>query len=425
MARFTEMLLFALSLLLLCTVPAGSAAALTAFSMSPGAVYVDFEPNAEMELSFGITSREDSTQEIGLLVAGSPTAATSLNVLEDLDRYISLDENRISLAPGETRQISFTLAFPEKMEFGVHRGKVVARLVPQGGAGAVGASNAVVFQVFATRLFLRKYGEIKNVQISAGAAGEPVGFKVFFWNLGAEPISSARVEIGVLSPRGWRAASIVSDESRGIGPGEIRELTAELATNGFEHGIYTADARALYDGSETQAFSQEFRLLLMVIDILGVENEPLNAGQASDVNITVKSRWHKAVYGVFADVELLRDGEAVAECETEPGKVSAHSEANLTCRLDLADAEAGTYSLRATLHYAGNTSVFENAIVVSAAAPQTMLTGFTMLIADAITAVAESPLMLALLAVAVCLIAAGLALHNRRKRRRITLYYKR
>ena len=114
--------------------------------MSPAKETFNFSPNKTIEGSFSLENLKDEGLDLLLFVSGNIPSEEYLGAWDDLGEFVELESEAFTLAPGESREVFYSLKMPSELKKGLHRAKIVVKPVPR--EEAVGASFGLIFQLF-------------------------------------------------------------------------------------------------------------------------------------------------------------------------------------------------------------------------------------------------------------------------------------
>jgi hypothetical protein len=232
----------------------------------PGSVYtfsVQVKNISNVEKTFYLSAQDiKGTDGAGLPIFSEETEITPY----EISAWIQLPQESITVAPGATESVAFTVRVPSDASPGSHFGGVFLDVRPPK-QRVTGASIGVKV---GTIINLRISGEIEEgaqlrefstKRIIYGSAN--VDFVARVANMGNTLVRPYGL-IEITDMRGAKVAIVkVNETSAGVFPGEDRSFEASWVSEGFAFGRYQAVASLNYgeDGSKTISAATSFWIL--------------------------------------------------------------------------------------------------------------------------------------------------------------------
>ncbi len=314
-----------------------------AIGISPARIEMLFKPNTVADYQFTVLNNIGTEISVEVYKTGN------------LSEFITISgPTTFNLLPGQTKILSFRLALPDQLgEPGKHEGRIgaVESLPSTAGGGTVlGARAAVEMQVWVHVPYPGKYAQV-NLQASDADVGKDVNFVIGVKNLGTEAIQASD-EIDIFEGD-TRIGGVVADQTILLVPGESGEMMASWTAQ--KAGTYRARATVSYDGKQATA-ETTFRVGQLLVEIVAMPKTVVQQGQIAELTPTIASRWNDVIKGVYADVEILKDGDVVAKGRSEPFDLAPWQSKTFSIFVKTEGLSVGSYDARLTVYYAGQTT---------------------------------------------------------------------
>ncbi len=328
--------LLALLLLLPSVLQAGFALGLTPplyeFSYHPGD-----------NLSFPFTIRND----------GLPTYI-NVSVAGPLKPYTQTSNDYFFLRGGEAREVRVNILVPELKTPGKQITEVFfTQVAPKryGRPSEISAVVSVIGQILTRVPFKQKYAEI-SLRAGDVRRGSKAYFSVSFANYGSELVNKASGTIKISDVENSTSLSVQLTDLINIGSMATDTMYSEFDSGGLRAGDYVATALIDYDGIKLTD-SKKFKVVDILLDILGISAPAITEGQIAKITTTVQSKWGESME-VFARISLKdSDGNPVAEATSATVKIAPFETSKIVAFVNTNNLPAGTYKLNAAVSYAG------------------------------------------------------------------------
>ncbi|MEM5798330.1 MAG: hypothetical protein QXG26_02940 [Candidatus Aenigmatarchaeota archaeon] len=311
-----------------------------AIGMSPARIEIDFQPGANLTYDFWVLNNLNETRSIELYPTG-----------ELADRITIYGDKQFELEGQKVRQFSFSILLPEELEPGLHKSGIGAiEGLPSGREGGtqLAARAAVIMQVWIRVPYPGKYAEI-SIEAKDVELGQPTPFTIHVKNLGSEDIT-AEDEIEI-----WNGDKKVAELSAG---------SVSVAAKGTENlyaswkadsaGVYKAIANVKYDGKNASA-STFFRVGALDIEILDLSKEIVQAGEIAKFKVKLKSKWNAEIRSIYADVEILKDGNVLKTGRSAPFMLGVWEEREIPIYVETQGLELGVYDAKVKVYFDNRT----------------------------------------------------------------------
>lgn len=320
--------------------------------LSPGErPYINFKPNLEKTITYGVNSNMAIPMEVSLSVGG------------DLAQYVKLSQDSVFLNPGETKYFSVTINFPSEIEAtpGENRITVSATENPPRGAGITAVASVKDWFT----IFIPYPGKYAIISFEVNNVNETANFKVIVQNLGKDNVDNAKASIDIFGPSeaGFdkKIATLFTEEK--AVKGESREeLYANLNTAGYYPGEYKAVATINFDSNSTVK-ERLFKIGSLDIKII---NNTVNF-QKNSINkfdIEIESRWNNKIENVYAEVMIYKDNQKIGSLKTSNTDLNPWEKKILTTYWDTGNLGEGEYDSTISLHYNDRITAKDNKLYI-------------------------------------------------------------
>ena len=312
----------------------------SALGVTPGRSTINFEPGTSKTISFSILNSEERNTELGISVQG------------DLKQYIQLSQTSIAMSSLEkSRELSYTLNFPEKLSPGVHTAEIVISQKSgnlESSEAYVEATLAVITQVQVYVPYPGKYAAAFMNIIGADNNGE-VTFVIPVSSMGEFDLVKVKANIEIYNSVGEKITSFYSDEIS-VPSRQKKEIVSKWKANA-PVGSYRAVATLMYDG-ETLNLEAQFNIGSQSIELQSVEINDFSLGQVAKVEMLVENKWSEKISGAYAQTQIFNEkGELLSDFKSPNYDLSPLAKTVMTSYWDSAGMKEGTYSTKVFLKY--------------------------------------------------------------------------
>jgi hypothetical protein len=339
----------------------------SAISISPASVEIDFTPNYQDTFTFKV----EASKDIETYTRGELTEDVSLSEIKKIGEGLY--------------EFSATLKLPDNIEKpGKHRLLVGVRETNRG-KGSVAALAAVQVAIDVFVPYPGKYLEI-SLDAPDVKLNETADFVIHINNLGIETVTAAGT-ITIEDPAGKTLATLQAESDTAqkeiiMKTTESADLYASWNTAGQKKGVYKAKATVTYD-DQTAKDEKTFRIGELYIAIL---NWTKKAQQDSTNNfdIEVESMWNDKIEGIFGHVNITKENKQVSVFKTITFSLEPWERKTITGYWDTTGLTTGSYDANITVYYGGkSTSISDKVEIVQKekpAMPQSTLITITLII---------------------------------------------
>ncbi len=315
------------------------AAPVFSIGITPSRIKTDFEANEKASFEFTVSNTKNTQINIQIYKKG------------DLKEYISLSETEITLGPGKSKKLSFTIDYPSEITPGKHDIRIGALEIAGGGAEdgtAVGAVGAVELQFWVYAKYEGKYLDV-SLGVPDVAAGEKIGFTVSLASKGTEDIEEANAEIKVYDTAGEHIKTL-NTGSTSVSADSTEELYAEWDPGKLPAGAYQAEALVSYDGETAQA-ETTFNIgeLFIKIENIFVDNIP--AGSIGKAKIEINSFWNEKIESAYATIDLMSNGKSIKSFKSTVFDIPAQGSKTAEVFIDSEGLAERQYTLSVKVYY--------------------------------------------------------------------------
>lgn len=306
----------------------------SSLGISPAIREYNFVPGEVIEITYSVSAESENPIDVYASGALSEYATLSTEVLEK-----------------GSGSFTVTIKLPAELDKpGLHSMAVGAKERPPEDAflGTVVGINAVV------RInvpYPGRYTEV-SLKIPDGNVDEEIPVETKVINRGREPLF---VDVGVdFYEESGDFVEKMEFTSVDLAIGEERFFRKFLNTAKYKPGNYYAEA--IVDFGETVKVNDTFRIGSLFINVINFTEE-IKRGGLQPFVIGVQSFWNGNLDGVFADVNLSKNGNSIVEFRTPPIDLNAWETDNLVSYVNT-DGFEGTYDSEITLIYSGQEEEF-------------------------------------------------------------------
>lgn len=303
-------------------------------------IIIDFKPNLEQTLTFGVRSNMAAGMDVSLGIGG------------EMSKYAILSESSLFLEPGETKYFTVTVKLPGEVEVmpGDHQIRVSAVESPSGeGIATRGAvSTYFIIRVPYPGIYARVGFDVSDVNVN-----ETVDFRVTIRNLGTEDLTNAHGTIEVYdgSESLLKTLDIEQTEVKGQ---TSKEIVKTMPTTGVKPGPYKAVATVFYFTNKT-ILEKGFRIGSLEARIINYTKE-FEKDKINKFDIVVESGWNDAISDIYADISIKGGNGKIASLRTPNTELNPWERETLFTYWDTAAVEEGEYDAVITLGYSGQTT---------------------------------------------------------------------
>ncbi len=317
----------------------------SALGVTPARTTLDFSPGLKKSVSFSVINSEK--KEVNILVA----------VQGSLKDNIVLSQKAFSMSKDdESRQMSYDISLPDKMEPGLHTGEIVVLQLPEESGlseASVGAALAVITQVYVYVPYPGKYADASFNIINANS-GEDATFIIPVISRGEFDLASVRANIDVYNKLNEKVASFDTD-TVSIESGKRKEIVYKWKAD-VPVGTYRAVATLIYDG-ETLNLEKEFNIGNQELDLISVNVNDFSLGDIAKFEMLVENKWSEPLSEAYIQTQVFNDKqEIMADFKSSTYDISALTKKIMVSYWDTAGVKTGTYNAKMILKYAGKTN---------------------------------------------------------------------
>ena len=316
-----------------------------ALGVSPGRTTIDFEPGAQNTVSFEITNSRGEDIELSLSVDG------------ELSEYIEIGSDKISIsASEESKVLSYTINFPDSLEPGVRKGRVIAMEVPKdvdADNSYVGATLAVATQIYVNVLYPGKYATSEMIIRDASEGGD-VRFIFPVESKGEFDLDSVGASVDIYNSLDEKVSSF-NTGSIGISSRERREIVYEWRAD-VPVGEYRAVATVNYDEGVID-LEGVFNVGSRDLELLEISVNDFVLGEIVKLEMLVESKWSEPIDGAFIRANIENNlGDVVSDFESGTYSVEPLSKQVFESYWDTAGVEVGNYNAEVSINYGDKSS---------------------------------------------------------------------
>ena len=201
-----------------------------AIGVTPGRKTINFEPNLQSIVQFSIINNEKKDMKAVIYVEGELNSSITLQ-----DYEIQLNSNE------DSKSSSYKIQLPNKIkEPGIHEARIVVREIPVGKGATVGATAAVVSQLYVLVPYPGKFAKAKLVATDT-QGDRPINFFIAIDNLGEQDIANAKATIDIFGYNNEKITTLATN-SKTIKSKNKEDLFAAWNSKNINFGKYYAKA---------------------------------------------------------------------------------------------------------------------------------------------------------------------------------------
>ncbi len=320
-----------------------------------------FEPGLDMNITYIAINSAAETLNISIALEVDSNFCCADAAEEDgkILQTATITPISVSLDPAAQGQFNVHIKLPNEIKVpGQHAFLVRATEVRAAGAG-LSASASVRTPIY---LFVRFPGKHMDVSLQ-GPDVEAEGMQTFSVqasNRGTLGIDRLYATINVFDAQNRSVAMLETDE-QSLPIDRTAVLEAIWNTTGQSEGLYYAVADVNYDGLAKQA-KDSFRIGVLNLIIINYTRQVF-AGLINPFDLEVESRWNSVIDGVYAIVNVKKEGKLVATFQTPTTKVDPWSRGNVSGFFN-ANIPPDSYDMDINLNFAGKSTSARDVLTV-------------------------------------------------------------
>jgi len=311
----------------------------------PGRTTIDFVPGLEETVKFTIVNSEERNVNLVISAQG------------ELQDYVHISENVIKMAANEaSREISYSLKLPQKLEPGLRTADVVIVQLPdqfvETGQMSVGAAVAVLTQVHVNVPYPGKYGEI-NLNVLGPDEKGAVTFAVPVFSKGEFALIGVKGTIDIYTSMNEKVATVHTNEVAEI-PGQGRaELIAEWDVSSSAPGPYRAEATVTW-GEGTEKIEKEFVLGGQGLNLGSIEVNDFTLGEIAKFEALVENGWNEKAENAFVEIIVYSEGgNVLADFKSQTYDIESGDDVLMLAFWDTKGVVENTYDSKLFLRFDG------------------------------------------------------------------------
>lgn len=319
-----------------------------ALGVTPGRTTIDFEPGIQKTVSFEIVNSKGENFEVTLSADG------------ELSNYIDIESDKIFvLSSEELKMVSYNINFPESLEPGMHKGRIIISEVPEevdGDDSYVSAMLAVATQIYVNVPYPGKYAT-SEMDIRNANEGEDVRFIFPVTNKGEFDLTSVRANVDIYNSLDEKVSSF-NTTSIAIPSGEKKEIIHKWGAD-VPIGEYHAIATVIYDEGEIN-LNGTFDVGSRDLELQEISVNSFVLGEIVKLEMLVESKWSEPIDGAYIRAIIENDlGDVVSNFESGTYSVEPLTKQVFVSFWDTAGVEVGSYDAEVSINY-GNKSSRKN-----------------------------------------------------------------
>ncbi|MBI2671249.1 hypothetical protein HYX18_04715 [Candidatus Woesearchaeota archaeon] len=338
---------------------------INAIGITPGRKTINFEPNYRTTVQFSIINNEKKDMGALIYVEG------------ELNNSVTLHDSIVEFrADEESKSFSYDVKLPNEIkEPGIHEARIVVREIPLAKGTTVGATPAVISQLYVIVPYPGKYAKAK-LSVVDTEGNKPVKFFIVIDNLGEQDVVNAKAIIDVYGLNNEKITTI-NTNSRSIKSKDKGDLYGVWDSKNINPGKYYAKATITYDDEVTET-DLVFGIGQLIIDILGIEVNNFKLGGIAKFDIHIENKWSEDLKNVYAEISLEdQKGNEIVRFKSSSEEVKKNSKTKLIAFWDSAGFKEGTYNGKVIVYYNDKSTEKQLRAVVTLNSIKTEFVGIT------------------------------------------------
>lgn len=325
-----------------------------ALGVTPARNTLDFTSNTNTKYTFKVINSEAKEMKLDISVRG------------DLAKYISLEKQNLKiLSSDDMIEVFYHLNLPKELGPGLHIGEIVISEPVDdiiGASNSVGATLAVVTQVYVYVPYPGKYADAKLNIVNAEVGGDAV-FIIPVISRGEFDLVDVYANIDVYDDMNKKIDSF-NTESYSIASGEKIDIVYNWKAD-VPVGNYKARVALIYDGKIIN-LEDEFKVGEAFIELQDLYVNDFSLGEIVKVDMLLENKWSEPIIGVHSVMEIFSEGGMLLdEISSASYDIEPLSKQVVSSFWDTAGVGEGSYDTTVTLEYGENKVDSELELIVS------------------------------------------------------------
>lgn len=315
-----------------------TAFSVSAISISPPGVLVQFEPSLEQSVRF-------QTQ---------PSKNTGITIEGNLEEYVQVEKDTIA----ENGQFIIKVSLPEALSVSGDNIVYVGVAEKSGSGGTVQGVAAIRSAIVVRVPYPGFYAELAFYAQDLNY-NETAQFSVNINNRGKEDIDAvATIEV---FNAGNELVETLNTNRRNVSAGTENTIFALFNASKHEGGEYTAIAHVSY-GGEQKDLTDTFRIGTLYIDVLN-HTKQFISGEVERFWVDIASNWNRPIQNVYADI-IITNSSYEDTFRTPTINLENFGKGRLETFWDVSEVGRGTYDASINVRYDGLTTIEEAVLTV-------------------------------------------------------------
>ncbi len=317
---------------------------ISALGVTPARNTIDYIGKSSNTYSFTIVNSENKDMNLKISARG------------DLANYINLEKSSVSMSSSDSQvKISYFLNLPEQLSPGTQVGEIVITENPklEEGENYIGATLAVVTQVYVYVPYPGKYAEAKLNVINADSNGDAT-FIISVASKGDFDLTDVYANIDVYSALNEKIDSLFT-EKYFIASGDKKDIIYKWKAS-VPIGNYKAKVALIYDDKIIN-LEDEFAVGEANIELQELYVNEFSLGEIVKVNMLLENKWSEAIIGVHSIMEIYsKDGKKLDSIKSPNYDIEPLGKQILSSYWDTSGVKEGSYDTTVSLEY-GNKKI--------------------------------------------------------------------
>lgn len=307
--------------------------------VTPARNTLDYIGSSSETYSFTIINSEQKDMDLKLGVRGN------------LANYINLEKTSIHIDSSEEQvKVFYTLNLPKDLSPGTQVGEIIITqdIKSVEGENYIGATLAVVTQVYVYVPYPGKYAEAKLNVINADSNGDAT-FVISVASKGQFDLSNVYANIDVYSALNEKIDSF-NTRSYTIKSGEKQDIIHKWKAD-VQTGNYKAKVALIYDDKIIN-LEDDFSVGEAHIELQELYVNDFSLGQIVKVNMLLENKWSEAIIGVHSIMDIhAKTGEKIDSVKSPDYDIEPLGKQILASYWDTIGVREGNYDVKITLEY--------------------------------------------------------------------------
>lgn len=311
-----------------------------ALGVTPARKTLDYSGKSSESFSFTIVNSENKDMNLKISARG------------DLANYINLGKTSVDMSAADSEvKVSYTLNLPDSLNPGTQVGEIVITETPAEDMGEnyIGATLAVVTQVYVYVPYPGKYAEAKLNVINADSNGDAT-FVISVASKGSFELTGVYANVDIYSSLNEKIDSF-NTESYNIPSGEKKDIIYKWDAKNVAIGDYKARVALVYD-EKVINLEDDFSVGEATIELQELYVNDFSLGQIVKVNMLLENKWSEPIIGVHSIMDIYgSNGNKLDSIKSPNYDIEPLGKQILSSYWDTVGVSEGSYNTIVSLEY--------------------------------------------------------------------------